>query len=153
MSLPYQTFMSLIGTCGTNSVSLCCEGFLPPSTTSYDDILIQDHEEACFIRFWDVIHEIWVKMWFCNLWWKSVSYGNRWKEKFWSDGNNDLCFRNKWEVWVSCLEKFFSLNKLRWNGNSWKLKLNPFLSRKFQVKLSLLGSSNSLKAKWGKLGS
>ena len=31
LSLPYQTFLSLIETCGMGSVSLCCEGFLPPS--------------------------------------------------------------------------------------------------------------------------
>ena len=30
-SLPYQKFMTLIGTCGTGSVSLCCEGCLSPS--------------------------------------------------------------------------------------------------------------------------
>ena len=30
--LPYQTFVSLIGTCGTDSDPLCCKGFLPPST-------------------------------------------------------------------------------------------------------------------------
>ena len=34
LSLPHQTFASLIGTCRIGSVSLCCEGFLPPSTDS-----------------------------------------------------------------------------------------------------------------------
>jgi hypothetical protein len=33
--LPYQTFMSLIGTCETGSDRLCCEGFLPPSIVPY----------------------------------------------------------------------------------------------------------------------
>ena len=31
-SLPYQAFMSLIGTCRMGNVSLCFQGFLPPST-------------------------------------------------------------------------------------------------------------------------
>ena len=30
--LPYQMFVSLIGTCGMGSDPLCCEGFLPLST-------------------------------------------------------------------------------------------------------------------------
>ena len=32
LGLPYQMFVSLIGTCGMGSDPLCCEGFLPPST-------------------------------------------------------------------------------------------------------------------------
>jgi hypothetical protein len=44
----------------------------------------------------------------------------------------------------SYLEKFFSLNKLRWNGKYSKLKLNSLFSLKSQVKLSLMGSSHSL---------
>ena len=32
--------MSLIGTCGTGSVSLCCEGFLPTSTDTLNERLL-----------------------------------------------------------------------------------------------------------------
>ena len=31
--------MSLIGTCGMDSVSLCCEGFLPPSTGAIGEVV------------------------------------------------------------------------------------------------------------------
>ena len=44
---------------------------------SYDKIFMWDHEETCFIQFWYVFHEIWVKMCFCNVWWKSLSRGIR----------------------------------------------------------------------------
>ena len=40
-SLPFQTFVSLIETCGTRSVSLCCEGFLPPSTHTWHFCLFE----------------------------------------------------------------------------------------------------------------
>ena len=46
----------------------------------------------------------------------------------------------------SYLGKFFSLNKLQWNGKYWKHELNPLFSWKSQVKLSLLGSSHSLQS-------
>ena len=46
----------------------------------------------------------------------------------------------------SYLEKFFLTQQLRWNGKYWKLELNPLLSWKSQVKLSLLSSSHSLQS-------
>ena len=46
----------------------------------------------------------------------------------------------------SYLENFSHLKNLDGMENLEKLKLNPLFSRKFQVKLSLLGSSHSLQS-------
>ena len=75
--------------------------------TSYDRIFILDHEETCLIQFWDVFHEIWLKMFFYNLWWKSLSHGVQWKKKFEVWWKNALCFEKLHEKFeFSYLEKF-----------------------------------------------
>ena len=75
---------------------------------------------------------------------KCVSW-NSMKEKVLKLMKIILCVeKNNEKFEYSYLETFFSLDQLRWNGKSWKLKLNPLFSRKSQVKLSLLGSSHSL---------
>ena len=43
--------------------------------TSYERIFILDHEETTLIQFWDVFHEIWLKISFYNPWWKMLSHG------------------------------------------------------------------------------
>ena len=53
----------------------------------------------------------------------------------------------------SYLEKFFSLNKLRRNGKSWKLKLNLLFSRKSQESSHSRALLTFSKAKWYKWGS
>ena len=45
-------FVSLIGTCRMNSVSLCCEGFLPPSTCP--EINFEDEHLVSFSFFQEV---------------------------------------------------------------------------------------------------
>ena len=59
------------------------------------------------------------------------------RKSFEVDGNNTLGWKTSEKFEFSYLEKFFSLYQLRWNGKSWKLKLNPLFSWKSQVKLSL----------------
>ena len=66
--------------------------------TSYDRIFIMGHEETCLIRFRDVFHEIRVKIFFYNPWWKSVSHGFRIKKKFEVWWKNSLCLKIVWEV-------------------------------------------------------
>ena len=111
---------------------------------SYDEIFMQDHEETCFNRFQDVIHEIRVKMCFCNPRWKSVSHRVRWNRMFWSWWKSDLNWENKWEVWVFIVKIFF----LTWQTwIEWKILKNQSKSSllsKISSKLSLLGSSHSL---------
>ena len=69
---------------------------------SYDEICMKDHEETCFIRFWEVFYEIHMKMWFCNPGWKSWSHGVWWKKSFQVLWKNALSWENKWK-WMRCL--------------------------------------------------
>ena len=114
--------------------------------TSYDRIFILDHEETILIRFRDVFHEIWLKISFCNPWWKSFSHGVWWKKKFEVWWKNAFVFWNGVRGLSFLLRKVFTLHKLRWDEKSWKLKQNPLFSQKSQVKLSPLGSSHSLQS-------
>jgi hypothetical protein len=65
---------------------------------SYDEIFIQDHDETYLIQFWDVFHEIWVKMSFAICGEKVCLMEFNERKSFEVDGNNALCLRNKWEV-------------------------------------------------------
>ena len=103
--------------------------------TSYDRIFIQDHEETCLIWFWYVFHEIWVKMCFCNPWWKSVSHGIRWRKRFEVMERMFCVWETSEKFEFSHLEKFFLTQQLRWDGKSLKLEPNPLFSWKSQVKL------------------
>ena len=76
--------------------------------TSYERILILDHEETSLIRFWDVFHEIQLKISFYNPWWKSLSHGVWWKKKFEVWWKNSLCLRKKWYVFSFHTWKSFS---------------------------------------------
>ena len=91
---------------------------------SYDDIFIQDHEETCFIWFWDIFHLIREKISFFKSWWKVCLMEFDERKSFEVDGKNDLVEKTSEKFEFSFLEKFFSLNKLQWNGKSWKLELN-----------------------------
>ena len=95
------------------------------------------------------------KMFFIRFGWKCVFaiYGekcdswNLMKENVLNLMERMLCVEKTSEKFdFSYLENFFSLDQLRWNGKSWKLKLNPLFSWKSQVKISLLGSSHSLQS-------
>ena len=116
------------------------------SIASYDLIFMQDHEDTCFIQFWDVFHEIWMKKCFCNPRWKSVSHGVWWMKKFWSWRKNTLSWENKWYVLVFILRKVFWLEKIGCNGKSWKTQAKSCLLSKISSKLSLFGSSHSLQS-------
>ena len=49
--MPYQTLVSLIGTCVMGSDPICCEGFLPPSTQPSPEIWFEtEHFEN--LSFW-----------------------------------------------------------------------------------------------------
>ena len=65
---------------------------------SYHRIFIQDHEETCLIQFWDVFHEIWVKISFLIRDEKVclMEFDERKSLKF--DEKNALCLRNNLEV-------------------------------------------------------
>ena len=111
--------------------------------TSYERILILDNEKTSLIGFWDVFHEIRLKMSFYNLWRKSLSHGVR--KKVWSLVNKCFVFWKLCEKFKSSyLEKFFSLHKLRWDEKILKIQTKSSLLSKISSKLSLLVSPLAL---------
>ena len=106
---------------------------------SCDDIFMQDHEQTCFIRFWDVFHEIWMKISFCNPWWKSASHGIGWKKKFEVDGNNVLSCEHKWEVWIFILRNFFLTQQTSMEWQILKTEAKSSLLLKILSKTLTLG--------------
>ena len=108
--------------------------------TSYDRILILDHEKISLIRFQDVFHEIWLKISFNNLWWKSFSHGVRWKKNFEIWWKNALCF----EICVRSLSFHTSQTLMRWK--ILKTRKKSSLRSKISRKLSLLVSPLALQS-------
>ena len=106
--------------------------------TSYEMILILDHEETSPVRFWDVFHEIRSNISFHNPWWKSWSHEVRWKKKLEVWWKNSFVFWNGVRSLSFLLWKVFTLHKLRWDENFWKLEQNPLNSKKTLINLSLL---------------
>ena len=99
------------------------------------------NSEMSFMRFgWNFIFAIRRE--------KSVSHGIRWKEKKVLNLVEKFFVLRKHVRSLSfhTYKMFFSLEKLRRNGKSWKLKLNPLFSGKSQVKHSLLGSYHPLQS-------
>ena len=56
-----------------------------------------------------------------------------------------------WEVWVFILGKVFSLEKLGWNGKTWKNQAKSSFLSKNSSRLSLLGFSHSLQSEMVKM--
>ena len=114
--------------------------------TSYDRIFILDHEETSLIRFWDVFHEIRLKISFYNPWWKSLSHGVQWKKKFEVWWKNASCFRKSVRILSFHTFKGFHTSKTLMRWKILKTRTKSSLLSKISNKLSLLVSPLALQS-------
>ena len=114
--------------------------------TSYEIILILDHEETSPIRFWDVFHEIWSKISFHNPRWKGLSHGVRWK-KSWILVKKCFFYFENVVINLSFLNlKSFHTSQTSMRWKSLKTQTKSSLLSKILNKLSLLVSPLALQS-------